>query len=78
MFVALLATIYNNWMRRGSILRRFTRGIVKLLRKSKHGGYGICNFRPLTMLNTDLMILAKVLAGRLPTALPSLICPEQS
>ena len=53
MFVPLLATIYNNWMRQGTIPRRFTRGIVKLLRKNKHGGDGISNFRPLMMLNTD-------------------------
>ncbi len=50
MFVPLLATIYNNWMRQGTIPRRFTRGIVKLLRKNKHGGDGISKFRPLTML----------------------------
>ena len=78
MFVLLLATIYNNWMRQCSILRRFTRGIVKLLRNNKHGGDGISNFRPLTMLNTDLKILAKILANRFQTILPSLICPEQT
>ena len=78
MFVPLLATIYDNWMRQGTIPRRFTRGIVKLLRKNKHGGNGISNFRPLTMLNTDLKILAKILANRLQTVLPSLICPEQT
>ena len=77
MFVPLLATIYNNWLRQGTIPQRFTRGIVKLLRKNKHGGDGISNFRPLTMLNTDLKILAKILADRLQTALPSLIAPEQ-
>ena len=65
MFAPLLATIYNNWMRQSSIPRRFNRGIVKLLRKDKHGGDGISNFRPLTMLNTDLKILAKILADRL-------------
>ena len=78
MFVPLLATIYNNWLRQGTIPQRFTRGIVKLLRKNKHGGDGISNFRPLTMLNTDLIILAKILADRLQTALPSLIAPDQS
>ena len=61
-FVPLLATIYDNWMRQDSISRRFTRGIVKLLRKNNRGGDGISNFRPLTMLNTDLKILAKILA----------------
>ena len=78
MFVPLLATIYNNWMRQGSIPRLFTRGIVKLLHKNKHGVDGISNFRPLTMLNTDLKILAKILANRLQTVPPSLICPEQT
>ena len=78
MFVPLLATIYDNWMRQGTIPRRFTRGIVKLLRKNKHGGDGISKFRPLTMFNTDLKILAKILANRLQTVLPSVICPEQT
>ena len=71
MFVPLLATIYDNWMRQGTIHRCFTRGIVKLLRKNQHGGDGISNFRPLTMLNTDLKILAKILANRFQTVLPS-------
>ena len=53
MFVALLVTIYHNWMEQGSILRRFIRDIVKLLLKDRHGEGGIRNFRPLTMLNTD-------------------------
>ena len=78
MFVPLLATIYNNWMRQGSIPRRFPRGIVKLLRKNKHDGDGISNFRPLAMLNTDLKILAKILVNSLQTVLPSLVCPEQT
>ena len=51
---------------------------MKLLHKNKHGGDGISNFCPLTMLNTDLKILAKILANRLQTVLPSLICPEQT
>ena len=78
MFFPFLATIENNRMRQGSIPRRFTRGIVKLLRKKKYGGNGISNFRPLTLLNTDLKILAKIKANRFQTVLPSLICPEQT
>ena len=70
MCVPLLATIYNNWMRQGSIPRCFTRGIVKLLHKNKHDGDRISNFCPLTMLNTDLKILAKILADCLQTVLP--------
>ncbi len=37
MSVPLLATIYNNWLRQGTIPSRFTRGIEKLLRKDKSG-----------------------------------------
>ena len=78
MSLFLLATIFDNWMRQGFIPRRFTRDIMKLQRKDKHGGYGISNFCPLTMVNTDLKILAKILADCLQTALHRMICPEQS
>ena len=65
-------------MRQGSIPRCFTWGVMKLLRKDKHGGEGISNFCHLTMLNTDLKILVKILADCLQTVLPNLICPEPS
>ena len=45
-------------------------GLVKLLRENEDG---ISNFCFLTMLITNLKILAKILADRLQTALPSLI-----
>ena len=64
-FVPLLATIYNNSMEPGSILQRFTRGYIEVACKDKHDGDGISNFRLLTVLNTDLKILTKVLADRL-------------
>ncbi|CAE1328542.1 unnamed protein product [Acanthosepion pharaonis] len=77
-FVPLLELMYNHWMRQGSLPQRFTRGVIKLLRKDKDGGDGLGNFCPLTMLNTDLKILAKILANRLQLVLSSLIGPEQT
>ena len=77
-FVHLLATLFNHWLKQGNIPRHFTKGVVKLLRKEKDGGDGIDNFRPLTMLNTELKILAKVLSGRLQVVLDKLIGPEQT
>ena len=50
---------------------------MKLLRKNKHGADRISDFYPLTILNTDLKILEKIIADRLQTVLPSLICPEK-
>ena len=77
MFVPLLETVYNNWMKRGSVSQRFTWGIVKFLRKNKQSGDAIRKFCPLTMLNTNEKILTKVLADRMLTALPALIGPGQ-
>ena len=77
MFVPFLVTIYNKWMKQVTIPLHFIRGIVKLLGKDKHSGDSISNFRPLTMLNTDLKILVKILADCLQTILPSLIGPKQ-
>ena len=45
MFITLLATIYNNWMRQGSMPRHFTRAIVRFLCRD-----GISNFHPLMIL----------------------------
>ena len=76
MFVSLVSTVYNNWIKQESVSQRITWDIVKLLCKDKHDGDGISNTYSLMMLNTDL-VLAKILAARLQTALPSLIGPEQ-
>ena len=77
-FPLAVSTIYNNWLRQGSIPRCFTRGTGKWLRKNKHVWDGISNFRSLTMLNTGLKILEKIQEDRWQTVLPCLICPEQT
>ena len=41
--------------------------------KDEHGEDGISNFPPMAMLNSDLKILAQILANHLQTDLPSLI-----
>lgn len=72
----LLALIFNNGIKQGSIPQSLTRGMIKLLRKYKKGGHAIGNFRSLTMLNTELISLAKILARRFQTVLSSLIGSE--
>lgn len=75
MVIPLLALVLNEWMKNGGIPERFIGGVIKLLckNKNKHGRDGIDNFRLLTMLNSKLKILAKVLANRLQAVLSSLI-----
>lgn len=72
-FIPLLALIFKQGIKDGNITERFTRDMIMLLRKNKHGADEINNFRPLTMLK----ILANILYNRLQVVLPSLIGPEQ-
>ena len=72
----LRAIVHNSLMEQRLISQRFTKNIVKFLHKSNHGGDGICNFRALTKLSTDLKILAKNLADRYQTGMPYLIGSE--
>ena len=56
-----------------------TKGRITLL---KHGGRrvweGLDDYRPITLLNTELKILARVLANRLQLVISDLIGPEQT
>lgn len=51
-FVPLLALIFGNWMKQGSIPQRFTRGVIMLC-KDKNGGDGLGNFRPLCLTQSE-------------------------
>lgn len=55
---------------------RFSRPVIKMPRKDKHGTNGINNFQPITLLNTVTMILTKVSDNGLQAALCSLFYPE--
>ena len=52
------------------------KGIIKLLYK-KGEREDIKNWRPLTLLNTDYKIIAKILSNRLKTVLPKIIHTDQ-
>ena len=54
------------------------RGIITLIHKGKNvSRANLANWRPITLLNTDYKILAKVLAKRLNTVLTKLIANDQ-
>ena len=54
------------------------RGIIKLIPKKDAEPYFIKNWRPLTLLNCDYKIAAKVIAGRLKIFLSNLINSDQT
>ena len=52
--------------------------VVKLLEKKDRDKRLIKNWRPISLLNTDLKIFSKALAAKLKSVLPSLITSQQT
>lgn len=64
-------------VRQGIMHTSAREGVIMLMDKPNRDHLKIRNWRPLSMLNTDNKIYAKVLANRLDHVLPYLIIPEQ-
>jgi exonuclease III len=54
------------------------RGIITLIPKKSKNRLHLKNWRPISLLNTDYKIIAKILASRLQEVLPSIIHSDQS
>ena len=73
----LLVRLFTAIGRTGRVPHGFLDGAVVILYK-KGNVLFLINYRPITLLNTDHRLLAKVLANRLAPALARAIGPEQS
>ena len=79
MFGPILTDAFNHWFAPGAIPGIITKGVITLLKKGgKHVWEGLDDYRPITLLNTVLKILARVLANRLQLVINDLIGPEQN
>ena len=79
MIVPILTDMFNYWFTQGAIPGSVTKGMITLLKKGgKHVWEGLDDYKPITLLNTDLKILARVLANRLQPVISDLISPEQT
>ena len=78
LFVPILTGLYNHWFSLGHIPDQVTKGVITLVKKKGKTGEGVDDYRPITLLNTELKILAKILANRLREVLDDLIGPEQT
>lgn len=68
----------NFCKRKGELSNSQKRGVISLLhKKGKDEGY-IRNWRPISLLNVDYKILAKVMAKRVEKEVSNLINPDQS
>ena len=73
----LLTQLFSSIGASGQLPRGFHDGIISVLHK-KGSRADPANYRPITLLNTDYRLLAKVLAHRLGAVLPSIIGKEQT
>ena len=79
MFVHILTDMFNHWFDQGAIPGSVTKGGITLLKKGgRHVWEGLDDYRPITLLNTELKILARVLANRLQLVISDLIGSEQT
>ena len=79
MFVPILTDMFNHWFAQGAIPGSVTKGVITLLKKGgRHVWEGLDDYRPITLLNTELKILARVLANGLQRVISDLIGPEQT
>lgn len=74
----LLLDVYNESIERGTLPPTLSQASISLLLK-KDKDPNLCgSYRPLSLLNVDVKVLAKVLASRLEAVLPSIISEEQT
>ena len=79
MFLPILTDMFNHWFAQGVIPGNVTKGMITLLKKGgQHVWEGLDDYRPITLLNKKLKILAWVLANRLQLVISDLIDPEQT
>ena len=79
MFVPILMDMFNHWFAQGAIPGSITKGVITLLKKEdKHVWEDLDDYKPITLLNTELKILALVLVNRLQLVVSDLIGPEQN
>ena len=79
MFAPILTNVFNHWLAQGAIPGSITKGVITLLKKGgRHVRGDLDDYRPITLLNTELKILARVLANRLQLVISDLIGPEQN
>ncbi len=73
----ILKEVYEEILKKEEMNQRMGMGLIKLIYKRKGEKVDLKNYRPITMLNSDLKILTKVLANRLKEVMPTIIETNQ-
>ena len=74
----VLKGVYDEVLTNGELTRTMKKGVMTLIPKKNKDTRKICNLRPLTMLNLDYKVLAKLLATQLKLVMPDIVKSEQT
>lgn len=72
----LLLAVFEELFSLKTLLLTMHEAVISLLLKKDKNILECSSFRPISLLNTDIKILAKVLACRLEGVLPSITSPD--
>ena len=79
LFFSNLTDVFNHWFAEGAIPGNIIKGVIILLKKGgRHDWEDLYDYRLKTLLNTELKILARVLANLLQLVIGDLIRPGQN
>ena len=74
----ILAKMYNDSLQEGRLPETLSMASIALLLKKDKDPTSCSSYRPISLLNVDCKILAKILALRLQRVLPEIISPDQT
>ena len=79
MFVPILMIKFNHWFAQGAFPGSITKGMITLLKRgSRYVWEDLDDYRSIILLNTELKILAWVLASLLQLVISDFTEPEQN
>ena len=70
--------MFNHSLSIGTLPKTLTEATISVILKKDKNPAECSSYRPISLLNVDVKILAKILAKRLETCLPSIISEEQT
>lgn len=76
--IPILHNLFADTFKQKKMSESMKTGMIKIIYKNKGDKDHLKNYRPLSMLNTDYKILAKIMANRLKKVIPNIITTNQA